>query len=130
MKYLSQYIAESQTKALKKAGAFFAFSNKQFDEQKKPKTVYVNGPAGMICPKNTLKTLMDELDAGYKAGIAEDIAENGLEAIIKRELNNHEAYYTGDSTDTAEALADYPITKEDINKVFHNKNYKLTPLTL
>ena len=128
MKYLSQYLEEGQTKALQKAGAFFAFSNKQFDEQKKPGVVYVNGPAGMICPKDTLDTLMDELDAGYKAGIAQDIAENGLEAIVLRELNNHEAYYTRNLESTEEALSDYPVTKEDIKHIFHNKNYKIVSL--
>jgi len=35
MKYLTNYIEEEQTEALNRAGAFFAFSDKQFDEAKK-----------------------------------------------------------------------------------------------
>ena len=128
MKYLSQYMERKQTEALDKAGAFFAFSDKQFDEQKDPsrqRTDYTNAGMGMICPKDTIKTLLTELDTIYKNSIEQDIAENGLEAIIRRELDNHEASYTGSTEDTERALADYPVTADDIKKVFHNKNYKL-----
>lgn len=125
MKYLQDYMNEKQTIALEKAGAFFAFSQKQFDEQKKPNTVYVNGPAGMIVPKDTVHVLLDELDTIYKESIAQDIAENGLRDIIIRELNNHEAYYTGDIESTVEALADYPVTVDDIQKVYRNKNHEI-----
>jgi hypothetical protein len=125
MKYLQDYMNEKQTQALRKAGAFFAFSNSQFDEQKKDGVQYVSGVAGLICPKDTIKNLMTELDNIYTEAIKQDIAENGLENIIKRELNNHEASYTGSTEDTERALADYPVTADDINKIFHNKNYKL-----
>jgi hypothetical protein len=125
MKYLQDYINEKQTAALEKAGAFFAFSTKQFEEQKKKGVTYVNGPAGMICPKNTIESLMQDLKNIYKDGIQQDIKENGLEAIIKRELNNHEAYYTRDIETTVEALSEYPVTRDEILAVFRNKNYQL-----
>ena len=114
-----------QTVALDKAGAFFALSTKQFEKQKKPNTTYVNGHAGMICPKDTLTTLLKELDEIYKSSIAQDLAENGAQAIIIRELNNHEAYYTGDIESTVEALSDYPypITIEAIQKIFKDKTH-------
>ncbi|WP_442806907.1 DUF7659 family protein [Vibrio crassostreae] len=35
MKYLSHYIQAKQTQAFNEAGAFFAFSNKQLDGEKK-----------------------------------------------------------------------------------------------
>ena len=127
MKYLKDYMSARQTVALNKAGAFFAFSTTQFEDQKKPNITYVNGPAGMICPKDTLTTLLRELDEIYTSSIAQDLAENGANAIIIRELNNHEAYYTGDIESTVEALSDYPypITIENILKVFKNKNYDI-----
>lgn len=125
MKYLQDYMNEQQTTALEKAGAFFCFSQKQFDEQKKEGVKYVNTIGGMVCPKDTVETLLLELDTIYKNSIKQDIAENGLEAIIKRELNNHEAYYTGDIYDTVQKLADYPVTEDDILKVFRNKNHVL-----
>ena len=125
MKYLQDYMSEAQTIALDKAGAFFAFSQKQFDEQKKEGVLYKNLNMGLICPVDNAMTLLDELDAIYKNAIKLDIEENGLTRIIIRELNNHEAYYTGDIDDTARALADYPVTVEDIRKVYRNKNHEL-----
>ena len=126
MKYLSQYIEQEQSEAFKRAGAFFAFSDKQFDEQKNKKlnkSDYCNMYAGMICPKATAKALHKELDEIAKRGVEQDIKENGLTSIIKRELNNHEAYYTGNTESTENALIGlYPITKENIITVFKNQN--------
>lgn len=116
---------ERQTIALEKAGAFFAFSTKQFEEKKVAGVTYVNGPAGMICRKDSIDTLLAELKTIYEESIQQDIAENGLNAIIRRELNNHEAYYTGDIESTADALEDYPVTTDDILAVFRNKNHVL-----
>lgn len=122
MKYLSQYMEAKQTKAFKKAGAFFAFSTKQFDEAKKEGIKYTNLGGGLICDKVKADTLIAELETIYKNCIREDIKDNGLSGIVLRELNNHEAYYTGDIESTAEALEDYPVTNEDIMRVFENKN--------
>lgn len=130
MKYLQDYMNDRQTKALDKAGAFFAFSNKQLEEGRnhtRPLTDYVNAGAGMICPRDTVRALLAELTTIYKDAIAQDITENGLNAIIRRELSNHEAYYTGDIESTADALADYPVTPADIMKVFRNKNAEVIP---
>lgn len=123
MKYLQDYMSAAQTAALNKAGAFFAFSTKQFEEQKVPGTKYVSTPSGLICPKHTLDTLVTEMDEIYRSAIAQDIEENGLHAIIVRELNNHEAYYTGDIATTVDALEDYPVTEDDIIAVFRDKAY-------
>ena len=46
-------------------------------------------------------SIIDDMDNVLKTGIAQDIKENGKEAIIRRELANHEASYTGDITSTA-----------------------------
>lgn len=127
MKYLSQYMEERQSAAFKTARAFFAFSNKQFDEAKEEWEKYVNLWGGLICPKSTAKTLIESLDTIYKDCIQEDIKDNWLNAIIRRELNNHEAYYTWDITSTVEKLSDYPVTAEDIRKVFHNQNFIPNP---
>ena len=51
MKYLQNYMSEKQSKLFKKTGAFFAFSQKQYDEQSQNDVVYVNMGHGMICPK-------------------------------------------------------------------------------
>jgi hypothetical protein len=123
MKYLSEYTEQTIAEAMKKAGAFFAFSNKQFDEVKKEGVKYVDCGMGLICPKDTATTLLTEINEAHAKGIEQDIKENGLVGIIKRELNNHECYYTGNTEDAENALKDYPIKPEDIRAVFKNKNY-------
>ena len=61
MKYLTNYIEEAQTMSFDRAGAFFAFSNKQFDEKKVDGVKYINCGAGLICPKDKVEQLMKEL---------------------------------------------------------------------
>ena len=132
MKYLSQYMEGRQTIALRKAGAFFAFSQEQLQEGKKKTnakegTKFRNLNGGLICPVNTSNALVEELKTIYKECIQEDIKDNGLTAIVLRELNNHEAYYTGDIESTVDALKDYPVTTPNILSVFNNKNTILAP---
>lgn len=120
MKYLSDYMQEKQTKAFDKYGAFFAFSQKQFNEAKKEGVKYIATGSGMIVPKENVDVLMKELEDIYQDGIKQDIAENGIEAIIKRELGNYECYYTGDITNAVEALEDYGISRDQVEKIFKN----------
>jgi len=124
MKYLRNYMEAKQTQAFKKAGAFFAFSQKQLEEGKKENdikkgTKLIQMGGGMICPVDNSVTLKLELTQIYKESIKEDIAENGINAIIKRELNNHECYYTGNIEDCMDALSGYNITKENILSIFN-----------
>lgn len=118
MKYLQHYIEEAQTEAFRKHGAFFAFSPKQFDEQKQEGVLYASLGHGLLCPKPNAQALIEELNSIHDAGVAKDLEENGKEAIIKRELDNHECYYTGSIDACVEKLKAYPITEEEIRKVF------------
>jgi len=124
MKYLQDYMTDRQTIAFDEAGAFFAFGNEQFNKAKVEGVEYTQLMGGLICPLDKAKQLLLTLCEIHTDSIAQDIAENGLVKIIKRELNNHEAYYTGDTTDTAEALDAYMITPSQVQAVFRNK--KLT----
>ncbi|WP_048662758.1 DUF7659 family protein, partial [Vibrio crassostreae] len=90
MKYLSHYIQDKQTQAFNEAGAFFAFSNQQFDDEKKEGVKYASLGMGLICPTDNVRQLMIRLYSIAQEGIAEDIKENGKKAIIRRELFNHE----------------------------------------
>lgn len=118
MKYLSDYTSNPQTEAFKKHGAFFAFSGSQFNENKIEGVKYADCGHGLICPKDNADALIKELDEINKNGIKQDIEENGIEKIIKRELGNYECYYTGEIDDAVEALEDYGITREQILTVF------------
>jgi len=113
MKYLRQYIEESQTKAFNDAGAFFAFSQDQFNEQAKPGIKYAALGAGLICPVKNVETLNAALDESYQAGIKQDLAENGAKAIIQRELSNHESQLSGPEM-AFRALDGYGFSVEEL----------------
>jgi hypothetical protein len=119
MRYLTDYTEEATTKLLKQTGSFFAFSDKQFDEAKKENIKYVHLFGGLITPKQSAKIVLSGIEKIGKNGIKQDIKENGIDGIIKRELSNHEAYYTGDITSTIEALNGYEITAEQIRNIYN-----------
>jgi len=118
MKYLNDYIDTEINQAMRKAGAFYCFSDKQFNERRKENVKYVNLGAGLVCPKNKVNEFLNQLDHIIKNGIKKDIQDNGIDNIILRELNNNEAFYTGDIEDTVNALKDYPITTDQIEAIF------------
>jgi len=114
MKYLSHYTEERQTALFAETGAFFAFSEKKLNEQKKDGVKYVSLGFGMICPKSTADKLFAGLDQITKEAIQQDLAKNGKQGVIRRELGNHEYCITHDITDTERALSGYGITREEI----------------
>jgi len=119
MKYLSHYTEVKHSELLAATGAFFAFSPKQFHKAKRVGPVkYASLGAGLVCPSVNAAELVKGLGTINAEGIAIDIAENGLKAIIHRELANYETQITGDITNTVEALEDYPITREDIQREY------------
>ena len=124
MKFLQDYVEKEQSKLFKECNAFFAFSNKQFEEGKKENVTYVRMGGGMFCNKEHVEKLINELDEIYNKGIQQDLEENGKRNIIVRELANHEAYYTYDIAQTVEKLEKYPITEEEIQKVFDEEKVK------
>ena len=129
MKSLSNYIADEQTALFKKHKAFFAFSKEQLEQGKKENNIdddteLVQIASGMLCPKENRRALRDEHADIVKRGIAQDIAENGIDAIIERELANHEAYYTGELEDTVQALHGYNVTYRDVLSVYKKTQSK------
>ena len=125
MKYLQDYMEKRQTEAFDKAGAFFAFGNDQLKEKRVDGVEYWSLGGGLICPKGNEKELIDTLDLIWKESIAQDLAENGKEKIILRELANHEAWYTMDIESTKECLEPYGFTEKEIYTMFRNRKAKL-----
>ena len=115
MNYLSDYTSAKQTQLWNDNGAFFAFSKKQLDEEKKEGVVYVSLGMGLIAPKENALKVIEGLESINTEGIKQDILENGIKAIIHRELANYEAQITGDISDTIQALEDYGITREQVS---------------
>ena len=114
MKYLSDYTNVKQTKLWNDNGAFFAFGDKQLDEKKQEGVAYVSLGMGLIAPKENASKIIEGLESIYTEGIQQDISDNGIKAIIHRELANHEAQITGDISDTVEALEFYGITRAQV----------------
>jgi len=127
MKTLMDYTEEAQTKLFKECGVFFAFSNEQFqeglsklDREKGDKLTDLGG--GMFCLSKNVDTFISKMEAISKSAIEQDIKENGINAIIIRELANYEAQITSNISDTVEALEDYEgITPEMVAKVFKDE---------
>jgi len=118
MKYLSDYTREAITQAFDMCHAFYAFSDKQFEEQKQDGIEYVSMFGGIVCPKDNTETLREALNNAIDEGRSADMAENGKNRIIRREINNHECGYTGDITDAVNVLSGYGITREEVQAVF------------
>ena len=128
-------MTEKQSEVFKKYKAFFAFSEKQLLEGMEENGLtdrkgLCNMGAGMVCQKENANNLLKDLTKIYQDSIKQDVKENGINLIVRRELSNHECYYTGDCEACVEKLADYPINPDDIVKIFRNKNHlSLTPAT-
>lgn len=121
MKCLSDYTQEKQTALFAETGAFFAFGQKQFKEQSKPGVKYVSLSCGAIVPCDSKKALLAGLEWIQKQAIEQDIEENGIDAIIQRELANYECQITMSYHDALDALEQYGISEEQVEagyKVF------------
>lgn len=122
MKY-QEIKSESEKKRnalITECNVFFAFSNKQFAENKTPLQEgekYVSIGAGGYMPKSKVKAFMDGMDAiaaWEKEAIKAE--KDNKEAHILYELRNHECFYIGDIEDVVNFL---PYTKKDIQQVFN-----------
>jgi len=118
MKYLSDYTNEAQTELFKEKWVFFAFWKNQFNEQKKEGVTYVSAWHGMFCPKGELMNVLNSIDEIQSSAIKKDIDENGIDGIIRRELYNHECFYTGDISNAVSFLEQYWITEEQVDKIY------------
>ena len=116
MKHLSAYLREGQTEIIEENGVFFAFNREQLREGVKEGIKYVRMPHGMFCPKENAEKVLQQLDENYKQAIQKDLEENGIEKIIKRDLNNYECYYSGDWMQVYNP--DYGMTSEQVEKIY------------
>lgn len=116
MKYLSEYLDDKVSAIMSEFGCFFAFSSKQFAEKKVEGVKYSSFSSGMICPTEYCSEVDSRIREAISTAIKEDIADNGEEAVIRRELINHEATYTGSINSTLDALAGYGVSKEQVAK--------------
>ena len=108
----------AQSKALNKNGAFFAFSNKQFDEAKKENTKYISLGGGLIAPESNAESLIKELDSICTQKIEFELNNNSIKDIIWYELANHECQISCDYESVISLLKPYGITEDMIKAEF------------
>lgn len=106
---------------------FFAFSQSQFEEGKKKinlgegeKLVDI-GYGGFMAEKNVDKYLegLKKIDLEFKEAMKDEVARK---EYILYELNNHEAFYTGSTESTLDALGE-DFTKEEVLEVFNKEKH-------
>jgi hypothetical protein len=122
---MNKYIQDKQTNLFNELGVFFAFGNKQFEEQRVHGVDYctVMG-AGDCVPKQNAKEFVDRLSVIHKEGRELELAEKGIEKIIEEELANHECFYTGDINDALDALSEYDVSYEQVMSVYRKVESK------
>lgn len=118
MKYLSDYVRDDQTKLFDSLAVIFAFNQLQLDKSKKEGVEYISLGGGLVLPKQNKDIFIQQMEFISKNGIKQDIAENGIQNIILRELANYECAYSYDTSIVEAALSGYGITKEQIIEVF------------
>ena len=115
-----------------KCGVFFAFSEKQFEENKTPLKEgekYVSIGGGGYLPKGKVNELTEGMEAIERFGKQTVKKKNLVEAEILDELQNHECFYTGDISDVVD-LFEGTYTKQQIRDVYNkhreaNQEYAL-----
>ncbi len=109
---------------IKMYGMFFAFSKKQFEENKTPLAEgdkYVSFGGGGFLPKSNAKAWQDE----SCAAITEFETIVGNDPVLRKEnilyeLENHEAFYVGDIETTLDFLGK-GYTEEEVWSVYNER---------
>jgi hypothetical protein len=119
MKIANQQQLESAMSAIyKKHGVFFAFSKKQFNEQKEEGVEYSSLGSGLIAPKESAEEFQKELIAALDNYHQTRLEVEGKDKIIMDELFNHECQIVSCYDDIIDLMGSYGITEEDILKVW------------
>lgn len=122
---LKAIMTRKHSELFKTFGLFFAFTDKQFEENKTPikegaKYIHVGGN-GYLPEYNVedFKKGMEDINQWYNA---ETSKEGMRDKLIAHELINYECYYVGSIEDALDALGE-GFTAEEVQAVF-NKNYQ------
>jgi len=105
-----KYDAE-RSQVFDKYGVFFAFSDKQFLEKRKPDVAYMIHN-GMVCPKENFAAVAEELGDIVERQTAELLQHR--KELIHYELANYECQIVMDMREAVDVLAYYGITEEEV----------------
>ena len=105
---------------LSKTDIFYAFTDKQFTENKKPKDApdseFISIGAGAFIHKSNADKLNNYFNVISKQLKRELTAKVNIEDSILYELNNNEAFYTGEPLEILDKMQDFyeDKTKEEL----------------
>ena len=116
MKSLNKYVDNAQSKVFEENGAFFAFSDKQFDEHKVEGVKYVSVGSGLICPIGNAKEVIAGVNTTHAEGIKLRLKDYDLSRIIQYELANYECQISMNYSDAFDVLKDYGVDQEMMDK--------------
>jgi hypothetical protein len=115
---MNKVVEKKVSELFKELGAFFCFSESQFNENKVDGQVYVDSLGGLLIPEQNVVSLHERLGKIYEDGRKDELAKKGKAHIIREQLYNHECFYTYDITDVVEYLEAYGITELEIQTKF------------
>lgn len=129
MKYLSNYTEKAQSQLFEELGVFFAFNEEQLKEgldknrhilKDGEKFVHC-GSMGMIMPRSSIEPFETRHASLIKEAQALDLAENGREGILERELGNYEIGYAYDGIDDPnfrDGISGYGFSEDEIKTAY------------
>ena len=112
MKSLPNY-EKKQADFFASMGAFFCYSEKQFNDEKTEGVEYTT-VSGLACPKENEKKLLAGFEKIYKENISYKLANNTKKELIWDSLSNFEVQITGSLVQTMEALKELGITEDEV----------------
>lgn len=126
MKSLDSYTDEKISELLNENGAFFAFNDRQFNEQASPEKLYssVSWLPGLCIPNENCEAVINGLERIHDEGIRQQVSQHSADEIIQYHYFNYECQISYDNTDALNALEPYRVkfpeifTDEQIRKSF------------
>ena len=127
MKYLTDYTKDAQSALFKELHVMFAFSDDQLIEAMAEHNItdkksLVSLGAGLILPRDNVKEFMARLEEIVAAAVVLDLAENGRDGVLERELGNHEIGYSFNGyrdQNFQDSISDYGFTPDEIKAAYY-----------
>jgi len=128
MKSFQSYTQDKIRTVFKDMGAFFAFSNRQFNEARQEGIEYVALDAGLVVPKGNEQETLARLEQINKEAVSAFLKDHDKESIILDSLRNYECFYTGDISDCVDEMKDFNITEQEVMEVFFLRGTQLNDI--
>ena len=106
---------KAQTAIFEKFGAFFAFSDDQFNAKKVEGVEYCDAGAGLIAPVGNSSKIWEEIENIQKIKVAWELENNTRQDIIWYNFGNFECQISMDYLDAVDSLSFYGITEKEVD---------------